>query len=130
MEKILQFLADARTFYFTTVDGDKPRVRPFGFTMEYEGKLYFGIGAGKASLKQLEVNPNVEVCATNAKDQWIRIKGVANLDIDNAKALDKAFETLPMLYKLYPNKKDFKLLYLTDLNVEIADMQGNFEKLM
>ena len=61
MEKILEFLAENHVFYFATVDGDKPRVRPLGFVMNYEGKLYFGIGKHKASYKQLQANPNVEI---------------------------------------------------------------------
>lgn len=30
MEKVCQFLKDAGTYYLATVDGDQPRVRPFG----------------------------------------------------------------------------------------------------
>lgn len=28
MEKVLQFLKDAETYYLATVEGDQPRVRP------------------------------------------------------------------------------------------------------
>lgn len=30
-------------FYFATVEDGEPRVRPFGFTMVFENKLYFGL---------------------------------------------------------------------------------------
>ena len=39
MKETLQFLKDAGTFYLATVDGDQPRVRPFGAVVEFEGKL-------------------------------------------------------------------------------------------
>ncbi|MCL6885794.1 pyridoxamine 5'-phosphate oxidase family protein [Clostridioides difficile] len=57
MEKIMNFLKENSTFYFATVEDSKPRVRPFGFIMDYEGKLYFGIVKYKTSYKQLLVNP-------------------------------------------------------------------------
>ena len=47
MEKLLEFLKDAGTFFYATVDGDKPRVRPFGFCMELNGKFYVGMGQQK-----------------------------------------------------------------------------------
>ena len=30
MEKVFQFLKDAEIYYLATVEGDQPRVRPFG----------------------------------------------------------------------------------------------------
>jgi uncharacterized pyridoxamine 5'-phosphate oxidase family protein len=38
------FIKENPTFYFATVDGDKPKVRPFGFFIKFNGKLYFGMG--------------------------------------------------------------------------------------
>jgi nitroimidazol reductase NimA-like FMN-containing flavoprotein (pyridoxamine 5'-phosphate oxidase superfamily) len=37
-EEVLKFLKDNDVFYLATVDGDKPKVRPFGFVMEHEGQ--------------------------------------------------------------------------------------------
>ena len=33
IEKVNKFLDEAKTFYFLTTDGDKPKGRPFGFHM-------------------------------------------------------------------------------------------------
>lgn len=128
MEKILKFLKESPTFYFATVEGDKPRVRPFGLAIESDGKLYFGTGTHKLTYKQLQSNPNVEVC-TSVKGKWIRIRGTAVLD-ENEAALKKAFETIPSLTQIYNDQTGFKLgmFYLADGEAEIADMQGNFEK--
>ena len=30
MEQVVQFLKEAETYYLATVEGDQPRVRPFG----------------------------------------------------------------------------------------------------
>lgn len=47
VEKVNQFLDEAKTFYFLTTDGDKPKGRPFGFHLLDGGKLYFGCGTFK-----------------------------------------------------------------------------------
>ena len=40
MDKALKFLKDVETYYLATVEGDQPRVRPFGTVHVFEGKLY------------------------------------------------------------------------------------------
>ena len=44
MEEIVKFLKEAETYYLATVEGDQPRVRPFGTAHIFEGKLYIQIG--------------------------------------------------------------------------------------
>lgn len=130
MKPVLDFLTDVKTFYFATVDNDLPRVRPFGFFMEYGGKLYFGMGKHKESYRQLQKNPNVKVSAANAAGRWIRIRGVVAFDDDPA-ALVAAFETMPFLKTIYNDETGFKmgLVYLTGGAAEIAGMDGYFERI-
>lgn len=47
MDKVLKFLKDAETYYLATVEGDQPRVRPFGTVHVFEGKLYIQTGKVK-----------------------------------------------------------------------------------
>lgn len=54
MSKILNFLKDSKVFFIATIDGDAPKVRPFGLFFEFENKLYFGVGDFKSSYKQLK----------------------------------------------------------------------------
>lgn len=128
MEKILTFLQETEVFYYATVDGDKPRVRPFGFFMEYEGKLYFGMGKHKQSYAQTLANPNVEIATTNSKGQWLRIRGTAVFD-ERQEVMDKVLATAPTLKELYNEKtgQTFGNFYIKDGVAEIADMDGNFE---
>ena len=44
MEEIVKFLKEAETYYLATVEGDQPRVRPFGTAHIFEGKLYIQTG--------------------------------------------------------------------------------------
>ncbi|WP_027624623.1 pyridoxamine 5'-phosphate oxidase family protein [Clostridium lundense] len=130
MEKVLNFLSENPIFYFATVEDNKPKVRPFGFFMEHEGKLYFGMGDHKLCYKQVQANKNVEISTANAQGQWIRISGTAVFD-DREDALKKAFETMPSLTQIYNEQTGFHLalFYLDNIQAEIADMKGNFEKI-
>ena len=86
-------------FYFSTVDGNEPRVRPFGFMMTFEDKLYFGVGTHKATYKEMLENPNVELC--NFKDgAFIRVRGKAVFD-DRPEIQEHMFAEAPMLKKTY-----------------------------
>ena len=91
IEKVYQFLEEAQTYYLATVEGDQPRVRPFGTALLYEGKLYIQTGKIKPVSKQIAANPKVEICAF--KDgKWLRLAGeLVNDDRREAKAamLDK-----------------------------------------
>ncbi len=74
MEEVKNFLKEAGVYYLATVDGNKPKVRPFGTAEIFEGKLYIQTGKGKDVYKQIIANPNVEICAF--KDgKWIRVAG-------------------------------------------------------
>lgn len=70
--KAQQFLKKAGTYYLATVEGDQPRVRPFGTAEIFEGKLYIQTGKAKNVYKQLLANPKAEICAFVEGD-WIRI---------------------------------------------------------
>ena len=83
LEKVCQFLRDAGTYYLATVEGDQPRVRPFGTVLPYDGKLYIQTGKVKNVSKQLAANPKAEICAF--KDGvWLRVAGELVNDDDRA----------------------------------------------
>ena len=44
MKRVYDFLKKAEVYYLATVEGDQPRVRPFGTVNEFEGKLYIQTG--------------------------------------------------------------------------------------
>ena len=63
MQKVYEFLKEAGTYYLATVDGDQPRVRPFGTVHLFEGRLYIQTGKSKPVSRQLHANPKAELCA-------------------------------------------------------------------
>ena len=62
---VQQFLKKVGTYYLATVEGDQPRVRPFGTAEIFEGKLYIQTGKVKNVYKQLIANPKAEICGIN-----------------------------------------------------------------
>src|SRR5574344_2844397 len=79
MSQVVDCLNEAKTFYFATVEGDQPRVRPFNAAMERNGKVYLGTTNQKKVYQQLLANPKVEVSGM-AKGKWIRRTGEAVID--------------------------------------------------
>lgn len=123
MDEILNFLAK-RVFYVATVEGDKPRVRPFGFAMAHEGKLYFGTNEEKPTYHQLKANPNVEICTTSPDNEWIRVSGRAVFDY-RPETKVKAIEAAPFLARYtVPGNPVLALFYIEDGEATFASMKA------
>ena len=99
MERVCKFLKDEGTYYLATVEGDQPRVRPFGTAHIFEGKLYIQTGKVKAVSRQLAANPKVEICAF-MKGKWLRLAGELVED-DRVEAKASLLEAYPSLQKMY-----------------------------
>lgn len=74
MERVVNFLKEAEIYYLATVEGDQPRVRPFGTVHIFEGKLDIQTGKVKDVSKQIHANPKVEICAFK-NGEWLRVAG-------------------------------------------------------
>ena len=99
MDKVLKFLKDAETYYLATVEGDQPRVRPFGTVHVFEGKLYIQTGKVKDVSKQLHQNPKAEICAFK-NGEWLRVSGKLIEDNRN-EARQSMLDAYPGLQKMY-----------------------------
>ena len=119
LSKVLAFLDDTQTYYLATVDGDQPKVRPFGTALVYNDKLYIQTGKVKAVSKQLAINPKAEICAF--KDgKWIRITGELVED-DTREVKTLMLEKMPILRHMY-NEDDgnMQMLYFKKATVVFA----------
>ena len=99
MERIVKFLKDAEVYYLATVEGDQPRVRPFGTAHIFEGKLYIQTGKVKDVSRQLMANPKAEICAFKG-DEWIRIAGEL-IEDDRVEARQSMLDVYPSLKDMY-----------------------------
>ena len=111
MQEVYEFLKKCGTYYLATVDGDQPRVRPFGTIHEFEGKLYIQTGKVKPVSKQLGVNPKAEICA--CKDgAWIRI-ACELVEDDRVEAKKAMLDAYPHLRRMYDeNDANTQVLYM------------------
>ncbi len=113
MNDVYQFLKDAGVYYIATVDGDQPRVRPFGTIHIFEGKLYIQTGKKKNVSKQLGINGKTELCAMKG-DRWIRVSGTLVND-DRREAKVSMLDAYPSLKKMYdPDDGNTQVLYFRD----------------
>lgn len=120
MKRVYDFLKEAGTYYLATVDGDQPRVRPFGTIHIYNGKLYIQTGKGKDVMKQIMTSPKVELCAMKGGD-WIRLCGTLVLDEDVA-AQESMLDEYADLRKMYSTGPDGNtaVFYFADATATIS----------
>lgn len=119
MQEVYDFLKACNTYYLATVEGDQPRVRPFGTVDIFEGKLYIQTGKVKDVSKEMQANPKVEICAFNS-EKWIRVAGEVVRD-DRVEAKEHMLDSYPNLKTLYRADDDnTEVLYLKNATATIS----------
>lgn len=104
MQEVFDFLKECGTYYLATVEGDQPRVRPFGTVDIFEGKLYIQTGKVKDVSKQIQENAKVELCAFNGQ-KWVRVAGKLVRD-DRVEAKKHMLDNYPSLQAMYSATDD------------------------
>jgi uncharacterized pyridoxamine 5'-phosphate oxidase family protein len=123
MQEVYDFLKKANTYYLATVEGDQPRVRPFGTIDIFEGKLYIQTGKSKDVAKQIAANPKIEICAFEGSN-WIRVQANAVED-PRREAKVHMLEAYPALKDRYSADDDNTLvLALKDGVATISSFAG------
>ena len=119
MKRVLDFLKKAEVYYLATVEGDQPRVRPFGTVNEFEGKLYIQTGKVKPTSKQLAANPKAEICAF--KDgAWIRVacELVEDNRLEAKKSMLDAYPNLRHMYN--ENDGNTQVFYMQNVTATFS----------
>jgi uncharacterized pyridoxamine 5'-phosphate oxidase family protein len=120
MQEVYDFLKKTGTYYLATVEGDQPRVRPFGTIDIFEGKLYIQTGKVKDVSKQLAKNPKVEICAFDG-GKWIRVQAVVVED-DRREPKQHMLDAYPDLKGRYSaDDGNTQVLYLKDVVAVISE---------
>ena len=97
VKKVYDFLEKAGTFYLATVEGDQPRVRPYGALLYFEDKIYIMAFGKTNATRQIAANQKAEICAF--KGQTLRIE--CELVEDNRPEVGKALvDKMPLLKNL------------------------------
>ena len=131
MEQVLKLIEQAGYGCLATVENGKPRVRPFGFRFEEEGKLYFCTNSEKDVYKQLIELPYVEYSVTTKEMVTARI----NAEVTFTEELDKkekAINSSDLVKKLYKSAENpiFKVFYIEHGTSTISDFSGHPPKVI
>ena len=111
MQRVCDFLKEAGVYYLATVEGDQPRVRPFGTAHIFEGKLYIQTGHVKPCAQQLLANPKAELCAFH-NGTWLRI-ACSLIEDDRLEARKSMLDAYPNLRRMYDeNDGNTMVLYM------------------
>ena len=111
MKRVHDFLKAAGVYYLATVEGDQPRVRPFGTAHIFEDKLYIQTGKVKPVSKQLSANPKCEICAFQ-DGVWLRVEAelVEDDRVEARKSMLYEYTNLRAMYD--ENDGNTQVLYL------------------
>ncbi|MDR1667404.1 MAG: pyridoxamine 5'-phosphate oxidase family protein [Bacteroidales bacterium] len=125
IKDVCDFLKKCGHYFIATVDGDQPRVRPFGTAAIFENKLYIQTGKHKRVSKQLKANPKIEICALDqAGGQWLRIEAIAVED-DRVEAKQFMLDEYPSLKKMYKaDDGNTQVFYLKDATAFFSSFEG------
>lgn len=119
MKEVYEFLKACGTYYLATVEGDQPRVRPFGTIDLFEDKLYIQTGKVKPVANQMKANPKVEISGM-AGGKWIRLSATAVLD-ERIEAQTHMLDAYPSLKGMYqPGDGNTEVYYLKDAIAQIC----------
>ena len=127
MNEVIQFLNENPVQYFATVGLDgRPKVRPFQFMLEQDGKLYFCTNNTKEVYKEMQNTPYVEIVTSSSTFAWMRLSGKVTFsnDLEIKKVIIEASPFVKSLYQTAENPI-FEIFYLDEANAVIADFSGN-----
>ncbi len=123
MNEVYEFLKKCGTYYLATVEGDQPRVRPFGTIDLFENKLYIQTGKVKEVSKQIQANSKVELCAFS-EGIWVRVAGTVVRD-ERVEAKKHMLDAYPNLQAMYSATDDnTEVLYFKDATATFSSFGG------
>jgi len=121
--EVLEFLKKTGTYYIATVEGNQPRVRPFGTINLFDGKLYIQSGRKKEVAKQIKTNPKVEISAFDG-ETWIRVAATLVED-PRPEAQESLLDAYPNLRNRYSaNDGNNIVYYLKDATATFSSFKG------
>jgi len=129
LKQITDFFKPHTTVNIATIDDGQPRVRPFQFQFESDGRLIFCTAKSKDVYKQLTKNPAIEFVATSPEYVTMRVSGkvIFTDDVPLKEKILSGNELIKSIYQSAENP-DFTLFYLNHGSVKISTMTGEPDK--
>lgn len=125
MQEAVKFLKENVNGFLATVEGTKPKVRPFQFMLEDSGKLFFCTGKTKDVCKQLKTNPYVEFSSVTPAFAWIRLSGEVKFS-DDVRIKEQILENNGLVKSIYQTADNpiFEIFYIEHGTAILADFSG------
>lgn len=126
MKKVIEFLKENPVQYLATVGRDgKAKCRPFMFSGEIDGKLWFCTNNQKDVYKDMLENPEIQISVSSPKYEWIRLSGKAVFE--NNMDVKKICIENPIVKSQYKTADNpiFEVFYIENPHGLIADFSGN-----
>lgn len=125
MKEVIDFLNSNPMGSLATVENGKPRVRPWGFMLEEEGKLWFCTANTKDVFQQLQKNPAIEFTSSSQAYITVRVRGevIFSKDLEMKKEI---LEHNPMVKNIYqtPDNPVFEIFFLAHGKAVLFDFSG------
>ncbi len=113
MEEVYAFLKACGTYYLATLEGDQPRVRPFGTVDLYNEQLTIQTGKSKKVSQQMLAHPRVEICGFH-EGRWLRLAATA-VEVPEIEAQEHMLAAYPSLRAMYaPGDGNTQIFALTN----------------
>ena len=81
MQEVIQFLQENPVQYLATVGRDgRAKCRPFMFSGELDGKLWFCTNHTKEVYQDMQRNPYIEITTSSPEYAWLRLSGEATFE--------------------------------------------------
>ena len=122
MNKVVEFLQANPVQYLATVGRDgNAKCRPFMFSGEFDGKLWFCTNNTKDVYKDMQTNSEIEISVSSPEYAWIRLHGTAVFE-DNKAVKEMCMENgiVKGQYQTADNPI-FEVFYLDNAHGVIAD---------
>ncbi len=125
MKETCEFLKKCGAYFLATIDGDRPRVRPFGTALIYEDRLYIMTGKNKPVARQIAANPKIEISAFHGETgTWLRLEAELVED-DRLSAQVAMLDAYPELKSMYtPGDGVTEVLYLKNAKATLCTLSG------
>ena len=124
--EVTEFMQNNPVMYLATVDkAGNPKVRPFMYYLERDGKPYFCTSNKKPMYKEMQEHPKVEITVANQAFAWLRISATVSfskdMEIQNA-----SIDSSPIGKRLYKTAKNPAFEINTEVTgtATIADFSG------
>jgi uncharacterized pyridoxamine 5'-phosphate oxidase family protein len=125
MKEVIKRLSENPAGFLATIENGEPRVRPWGFMFEENGKFYFCTNNTKDAYRQLQATPVVEFATLDKNMVWVRLRGKVKFTED-MKIKEKIVSGNELVKSIYQSAVNpiFKAFYIEHGTASISDFSG------